>query len=61
MTVFDPQPDLATDPIGFIHALRCVVYSKPNLRVVTSEESDLQFTLLPPSDVLLTTELADTL
>ena len=61
LPAFDPQPDLATAPIGFIHALRRAVYSKPNLRAVTSAESDLQFTLLPPSDVLLTAELADTL
>jgi hypothetical protein len=52
--VFDPPPALAPVPIGFIHALRRAVYSKPNLRAVTSEESDLQFTLLPSSDVLLT-------
>jgi hypothetical protein len=59
--VFDPPPDLAPSPIGFIHTLRRAVYSKPNLRAVTSEESDLQFTLLPSSDVFLTEELADTL
>jgi hypothetical protein len=54
LLVFDPPPDLATDPIGFIHGLRRAVYSKSNLLAVTSEESHLQFTLLPPSDVLLT-------
>ncbi len=59
--MFDPPPDLAPSPIGFIHTLRRAVYSKPNLRAVTSEESDLQFTLLPSSDVFLTEELADTL
>jgi hypothetical protein len=59
--VFDPPPDLAQSPIGFIHALRRAVYSKPHLRAVTKEEFDLQFTLLPSSDVLLTDELADTL
>ncbi len=70
MPAFDSQPDLATAPTGFIQAFRYVVFSKPNyfakpnLRAVTEEESpesDLQFTLLPPSDVLLTQELADTL
>ena len=55
------QPDLTRAPAGFIQALCDVVFSKTNLHVVTGEESDLQFTLLPPSDVLLTEELADTL
>ena len=55
------QPDLTTAPAGFIQALCHVVFSKTNLHVVTGEESDLQFTLLPPSDVPLTEELADTL
>ena len=61
LPVFDLPPDLAPVPIGFIHALRRAVDSEPHLRAVTSEESDLHFTLLPSSDVLLTEELADTL
>jgi hypothetical protein len=56
----DPQ-DFETSPIGFIHALRRAVYSKSNLRAATGDDSDLQFTQLPPSDVLLTEELAGTL
>ena len=55
------QPDLTTAPSGFIQALRHVFFSKSNLRVVTGEESDLQFTLLSPSDVLLTEKLTVTL
>jgi hypothetical protein len=38
-----------------------VLISKTKLRSVTPEEFDLQFTLLPPSEVSLTEELTDTL
>jgi hypothetical protein len=48
-------------PIGFIRALRRAGYSESNLRAVTGDNTDLQSTLLPHSEVLLTEELADTL
>jgi hypothetical protein len=59
----DPN-DLETSPIGFIHALRRAVYSRSNLnnlRAATADDSYFQLTPLPPSDVLLTEEWADTL
>jgi hypothetical protein len=49
-------------PSGFSFKT-CVAcfFSKTKLRSVTPEESDLPFTLLPPLEVSLTEELADTL
>jgi hypothetical protein len=53
--------DLEMSPIGFIRALRRAGYSESNLRAATGDSTDLQSTLLPHSEVLLTEELADTL
>ena len=53
--------DLEMSPIGFIRALRRAGYSESNLRAATGDSTDLQSTLLPHSEVLLTEELVDTL